>query len=52
METNDHAFVVWEWIKYMTNDFVLKSNKEGTRKIAGLGGLFSQAFYQVTYQFS
>ena len=36
----------------MTNDFVLKQNKGGTRKVAGLGGLFSQGFYQVSYQFS
>ena len=36
----------------MTEDFVLKMNKNGTRKIAGLGGLFSQGLYQSSYQFS
>lgn len=36
----------------MTYSFVLKSDRDGTRKIAGLGGLFSQSLYQASYQFS
>lgn len=36
----------------MTHTFVLKENKNGTRKIAGLGGFFSQSLYQASYQFS
>jgi hypothetical protein len=51
-DSTDHAFVIWEWIKYMTNEFVLKLGKGGSRKIAGLGGVFSQAWYQVTFAFA
>lgn len=51
-ESIDHSFVIWEWIKYMTEEFVLKISRGGSRKIAGLGGVFSQAWYQVTYAFS
>jgi hypothetical protein len=31
---------------------VLKLSRGGTRKMAGLGGVFSQAWYQVSYSFA
>lgn len=51
-DTPDHAFVIWEWIKYMTEEFVLKLGRGGSRKIAGLGGVFSQAWHQVSFSFA
>lgn len=36
----------------MTEQFVLKIDRGGSRKIAGLGGVFSQAWYQVSYSFA
>jgi hypothetical protein len=36
----------------MTNEFVLKIGRGGSRKIAGLGGVFSQAIYEVSYAFA
>lgn len=36
----------------MTQQFVLKMDRGGSRKIAGLGGVFSQAWYQVTFSFA
>lgn len=43
----NHAFVLWNWVKYVTYEFVLKQDKQGTRGIAGIGGVSSQAFYGV-----
>jgi hypothetical protein len=45
-ETKDHAFVIWEWVKYFTKEFVIKVSKGGSEKNSGMGGVFSQAFYQ------
>jgi hypothetical protein len=36
----------------MTNEFVLKLSRGGSRKIAGMGGVFSQAWYEVSYSFA
>lgn len=36
----------------MTQEFVLKSSKNGTRKIAGFGAVTSQALYESTQAFS
>ena len=47
LKTFQHAFVFWNWVKYVTVDFVLKTNKQGTKGIAGIGKIASQAFYGV-----
>jgi hypothetical protein len=39
-------------VKYFANEFVLQSKDGGTKKIAGLGGVFSQALYQSFTQFA
>lgn len=36
----------------MTEHFVLKQGRGGSRKIAGMGGVFSQAWYQVSFSFA
>ena len=45
-ESKDHAFVIWEWVKYFTSEFVIKMGKGGSPKNSGIGGVFAQAFYQ------
>ena len=44
--------VIWEYAKYFAYEFVLKSKDKGTKKIAGLCGVFSQALYQSFTQFA
>lgn len=44
-ESKEHAFVLWEYVKYFTNNFVLQKDKNGTRKKAGMAGIFTQALY-------
>lgn len=39
-------------MKYFTNEFVLQSKDKGTKKIAGLGGVFSAAISQSFMQFA
>jgi hypothetical protein len=39
-------------VKYFAYEFVLQSKDGGTKKIAGLGGVFSQALYESFTQFS
>ena len=51
-ETKSHAVVIWEYVKYFAYEFVLQSSSKGTKKIAGLGGVFSQAAYQSFTQFA
>lgn len=51
-ETKSHAVVIWEYVKYFAYEFVLQSSSKGTKKIAGLGGVFSQAVYQSFSQFA
>lgn len=36
----------------MTNDFILKNNKGGTQKIAGMSALFAQALWISTTEFA
>jgi hypothetical protein len=44
--------VIWEYVKYFSYEFVLQAKDKGTKKIAGLGGVFSQALYESFTQFS
>jgi hypothetical protein len=39
-------------VKYFTYEFVLQSKEKGTKKIAGLGGVFSAAISQSFMQFA
>jgi len=51
-ESDEHAVVIWEYAKYFAFEFILQSKDQGTKKIAGLGGVFSQALYQSFSQFA
>ena len=42
---DDKMFVFWNWVKYFTFQFVLKYSKNGTKGIAGIGGVAGQALY-------
>ena len=43
---NDKMFVFWNWVKYFTYEFVLKSSKNGTKGITGIGGVAAPALYE------
>lgn len=43
--------MIWEWVKFFTKDFVIKSAKGGSEKNSGVGGVFSQAFYEAYSNF-
>lgn len=46
LNDNRKTFVFWNWVKYFTYEFVLKQSRNGTKGIAGIGGVASQALYQ------
>ena len=51
-ESKYHAIVIWQYVKYFTDEFVLKKSKGGRPKHAGLGGVFIQGLYMSVSQFS
>ena len=44
--------VIWDYVNYFANEFVVKKSQGGKGKIAGLAGIFSQGLYDSISQFS
>ena len=51
-ESKQHAVVVWTYVNYFVDEFVLKKSQGGGGKHAGLAGVFSQAFYESITSFA
>lgn len=45
IDTRNHTFVFWSWIKYMTIEFALQNrSKNGTVEQLGVGGAIANSF--------
>jgi hypothetical protein len=51
-DTKEQAIVIWEYAKYFAYEFVIKSSKNGNRKVSGLAQVFAPAIYDSFIRFS
>lgn len=45
LESFDHTFVFWSWLKYFTKEFLFRESKNGTRQTLAIGGGGGQGVY-------
>lgn len=38
MQSDEHSFVFWSWMKYFTKEFLMKFSLNGTRQTLAIGG--------------
>lgn len=45
LESFDHTFVFWSWVKSFVKEFLFKESKNGTRQTLAIGGGGGQGIY-------